>query len=340
MDPINNPNPNPMPNPAPNPSPVPNPVPPVAPAPAPTPAPAPAPAPAPTPAPAPAPAPAPVPQPTMAASEVFENESGQPLSNINISATDPITQPEPAPAPDPVEEALKAPFQAAGPVPGSIGSAVSMPSDSDSQSAPAQSVPFNDPAAAPSLEQATQSVSSKPAKKKTSRGALIALCIIAIILIAGLGVVLYMSMTGNDIFGLFGGTNNSNSNSHQQTNPPKEENKQEEEETVKTSTLSCNRTMPAEELAKTAGAASGKETIEAKFENDKLTSLIYSTTILMQDIALDPVQTRLVTTAEKIDIENAKNYLLSVDPAAKEIDLSYNAVSKNYIGLDFVCEKL
>ena len=44
-----------------------------------------------------------------------------------IAATEPITEPDPIPEPDPIEEALKAPFKAADPVPGSIGSAVSVP---------------------------------------------------------------------------------------------------------------------------------------------------------------------------------------------------------------------
>lgn len=327
-----NPNPNPTPNPAPSPVP---PMPSPSPAPAPAPAPTPAPAPAPSPAPA-QPSPQPMARPTMSASEAFENVNGQPLSNINISATDPITQPEPAPAPDPVEEALKAPFQAAGPVPGSIGSAVSMPSDSPSSSA--QGVPFNDPAAMPDIDQSQQPSAPLPPKKKSSRGALIALCIVAVILIAGLGVVLYMSMTGNDIFGLFGGTSNNSSNNS--STQKEETTPKEDEKVVKTSTLSCNRKLSSEELAKTAGAASGIETIEAKFENDQLTSLIYATNIIMTDTTLSPVQTRLVTTAEKIDAETAKNYLLSVDSSAGKIDLSYSAVSKNYIGLEFTCEKL
>ena len=46
-----------------------------------------------------------------------------------MGAIDPITMPDKPKAPDPVEEELKAPMVAAPPVPGSIGSAVSMPSD-------------------------------------------------------------------------------------------------------------------------------------------------------------------------------------------------------------------
>ena len=82
--------------------------------------------------------------------------------NLNgVAATDPIMMPEPAPAPDPIEEELKAPMKAAGPVPGSIGSAVSgpeaaepMPVNDSAFVAPAgspQSVSFTDPAAQPEM---------------------------------------------------------------------------------------------------------------------------------------------------------------------------------------------
>lgn len=46
-----------------------------------------------------------------------------------IAATEPITEPDPIPEPDPIEEELKAPFKAAAPVPGSIGSAISVAKD-------------------------------------------------------------------------------------------------------------------------------------------------------------------------------------------------------------------
>lgn len=59
-----------------------------------------------------------------------------------LGATDPITMPAPPKAPDPVEEELKAPFRAAAPVPGSIGSAISMPGDPNQ----VPNVAFNDPA--------------------------------------------------------------------------------------------------------------------------------------------------------------------------------------------------
>ena len=48
-----------------------------------------------------------------------------------IAATEPITEPDPIPEPDPIEVELNAPFQAAAPVPGSIGSAVSVPKEGE-----------------------------------------------------------------------------------------------------------------------------------------------------------------------------------------------------------------
>ena len=59
-----------------------------------------------------------------------------------LGATDPITMPTPPKAPDPVEAELNAPFKAAAPVPGSIGSAISMPGDPNQ----VPNVAFNDPA--------------------------------------------------------------------------------------------------------------------------------------------------------------------------------------------------
>ena len=61
----------------------------------------------------------------MPASEAFMAQASgtQPL----VSATDPITMPAPPKAPNPIEEELKAPFKPADPVPGSIGSAISVP---------------------------------------------------------------------------------------------------------------------------------------------------------------------------------------------------------------------
>ena len=65
-----------------------------------------------------------------------------------VAATDPITMPAPPKAPDPEEVELNAPFKAAAPVPGSIGSAISVPANmmANDGSGRTPSVAFNDPA--------------------------------------------------------------------------------------------------------------------------------------------------------------------------------------------------
>lgn len=81
--------------------------------------------------PTPTPAPTPIPtQPTTSAPVIppATNPIHHPTNNPHtIAATEPIAEPEPAPEPDPIAEALKEPFIPAAPVPGSIGSAVSVP---------------------------------------------------------------------------------------------------------------------------------------------------------------------------------------------------------------------
>ena len=122
-----------------------------------------------------------------------------------VGATDPITMPTPPKAPDPVEEELKAPFKAAGPVPGSIGSAISVPAEGNTAPVGAPvpmqggamghtpSVSFNDPAMsnAPSATPA-------PAKKKVSKNTLILLSVVAGIIVVVLAVVLVMQLTAGN----------------------------------------------------------------------------------------------------------------------------------------------
>ncbi len=110
-----------------------------------------------------------------------------------MSATEAIMQPAPPPAPDPIEEELKAPLKPAAPVPGSIGSAVSVPADAnpadiagDSKSTP--SVAFNDPAAMPEANAAQGGLPKKKMEKKT----LIAIAIIAGMLVVALAVILFV----------------------------------------------------------------------------------------------------------------------------------------------------
>ena len=127
----------------------------------------------------------------MSASEVFAapGAGAQPL----VGATDPITMPAPPKAPDPVEEELKAPFKAAEPVPGSIGSAISVPEGAAPAADPGRtpSVAFNDPAAS---DQPTNTSAPAPAKKKTSKSTLIALVAVAGLIVVVLVVVLVMQL--------------------------------------------------------------------------------------------------------------------------------------------------
>ncbi len=174
--------------------------------------------PAPTPVASPAPAQSPVINPAVQASP-FVNEPtpitinpGQPSAGFGapatpvfnptngglVGATDPITMPTPPKAPDPVEEELKAPFKAAGPVPGSIGSAISVPADvvpaPDSGRAP-NNVSFTDPAMT-NTQMPTASMGS--GKKKISKSTLIVLAVVAGLIVVVLAAYLIMTlMQGN-----------------------------------------------------------------------------------------------------------------------------------------------
>ena len=111
---------------------------------------------------------------------------------IMVGATDPIAMPSLPKAPDPVEEELKAPMTAAAPVPGSIGSAISVPSEQPASATP-NNVAFNDPA----MAQMAQSASAPAAgKKKKDQKTLIILCLVAGIIVVGLVVVLIMMSQG------------------------------------------------------------------------------------------------------------------------------------------------
>ncbi|MBR3386345.1 hypothetical protein IKG68_02145 [Candidatus Saccharibacteria bacterium] len=173
---------------------------------------------APTPEPLVAPETMAIPEPSMAP-EVNVNPEPQvvapvfnpatmatPAVGTSLSATDPLTMPEGPKAPDPIEEELKMPLKAAGPVPGSIGSSVSMTTDGQIESAQKSnnpfanfgakketpSVAFNDPAA-----QATAPMTAnaaKPAKKKTSKTSMILIGVLGAVIIIALVVVLVMQM--------------------------------------------------------------------------------------------------------------------------------------------------
>ena len=149
-NPVQNPVPNPVPNPVSNPVP---PVPPVSPA---------------------SPLNPGVPGAPTPVNPIFQPSGINNAAGVGaLAATEAIMRPEPAPAPDPIEEELKAPLKPAAPVPGSIGSAVSVPAESGDNNVGAidfgdgkqvQSVAFNDPATT-TAENPGASVSGT--KKKT-----------------------------------------------------------------------------------------------------------------------------------------------------------------------------
>ncbi|MBQ9017844.1 hypothetical protein IJ118_02160 [Candidatus Saccharibacteria bacterium] len=113
----------------------------------------------------------------------------------SFGATDPLTIPEGPKAPDPVEEELKMPLKAAEPVPGSIGSAVSVSKDGQVLSAgvggvakQTPSVAFNDPATQNMMQNNLNA--SKPAKKKSSKSTLILVGVLGAVIIIALVVIL------------------------------------------------------------------------------------------------------------------------------------------------------
>lgn len=138
--------------------------------------------------------------PAAPVAPVFQPGGANPM----LGATDPITMPNPPKAPDPIEEELKAPMKAAGPVPGSIGSAISMPSEQPAapeaamQMGQVPNVAFNDPAAAQGQPMQTTAPVAKVAKKnpfgKLDKKSLIMLCAIAGIVVIALVVVLISMM--------------------------------------------------------------------------------------------------------------------------------------------------
>ena len=140
-------------------------------------------------------------QPALQTSQaVGVSDGSSPVTSVSASvspgglgATDPIMMPEKPKEPDPVEEELKAPLRAMGPVPGSIGSAVSGPSSDQNTSGSSggglfgafkrtPNVSFNDPA-----EQATPSGSEKKSFlsfKGDKKTLIILISVVAVILIA------------------------------------------------------------------------------------------------------------------------------------------------------------
>lgn len=350
MDPMNNPTPTPNPvNPEPTPTPEPTapasePVAPVEPMAAPA-----EPAPA-EPAPAAAPNPEPVnPVINPGANPEPVNPVFQPGGQGGFAATDPIMQPEAPKAPDPVEEELKAPMQPAGPVPGSIGSAVSGgPTDAPAE-APSENpfaaasqgqtpnVSFTDPATQPDSTPAEQGkVGGKP-----NKNVLIALIALTAVIVVVLIVILIMSLTSQ---GGNTNTNQSNNTSDTVVDEPDEEEEDDSDVIIAgTATLSCTRNMTEQELAGISGAASGAINISAQFDNDVMASISRVDSVVYGDetaSAAEPIENEVhEIKAADLNADNALNYYLQADTDGA-FNLSLDTVKANYEGLAFTCEVL
>ena len=272
-----------------------------------------------------------------------------------VAATDPIMEPEPAPAPDPIEEELKAPMRAVGPVPGSIGSAVSGPSNvADVQNdAPTEqshnpfaqntnnrtpSVSFNDPAVQPEMPQASQSSVMNNSAKKKSKKTLIALIIVAGMVVVALVVILIMQLMGGNK--ITPNNSNSGSNSNSSAVAPIVE---DDTMAVSVSGLNCVRDMTAEELLSFDGAASGNVIVDAEFSDGILSNIMLTKSLVYPDengLLGKPIEEEVYeVSADKLNSGNMVMFELSIDENG-EADFSAEAISDNYEKLDFVCEAL
>ncbi len=125
------------------------------------------------------------------------------VPGVGFSATDPITMPEPVKEPDPVELELNAPFKAADPVPGSIGSAISMPEQpTEPVAQPTMQQPMMDQqpmagqpmAGQPMANPMMANAQPASAKKKMSKTTLTLLCVLAGITVVALVAVLIIEL--------------------------------------------------------------------------------------------------------------------------------------------------
>ena len=266
---------------------------------------------------------------------------------VGIAVTDPIMTAEQPKVVDPIEEELKAPMRAAGPVPGSIGSAVSVPADDMAGSAPVssaiyngvspnkdQNVSFSDPA----TNRAETTNGLAPEKKK-SKKTLVALIIIALLAVAALVVVLVMQLIGDNSSS--SSSSPSSSSSSQSESSSSQES--ESETTTNMSTLSCARNMTNTEVILFNGAVSGTISVSVKFDEDKLDQISLVKSVVYSDsdgAKNEPVETEVhEATAEDLTGASAAIYYLPVNANNQVMD-SLDAVRKNYESLDFVCKLL
>lgn len=251
----------------------------------------------------------------------------QPTGN-GVGATEPIMRPEPTSAPNPVEEELNAPMKAAGPAPGSIGSAISG----------TPSVAFNDPALQTAKDPFKQDTLA-PAKKKTSKTTLIILIILALIVAGVLAAILIMQLMGGS------GTSNVNNGSNSSNNASNNSGQNSTPAPVATTkTLSCVRNMTANELAAINDAASGTVSVSAEFDDQSSLasiSLVKSVVYVDNDAASnEPVEMEVheATAADLTENSALLFNLPSVEGGG--LDLSYDSIQGNYESLDFTCEAL
>lgn len=312
----------------------------------------------------------PVAQPGVGTNPVY-----QPGQNIGVAATDPIMMPEPAPEPDPVEEELKAPMKAAEPVPGSIGSAVSMPSggvsDGDNGATmPAEnpfaaapkantpSVSFTDPATQPDVNSSMQGAAPVPTKKKTDKKTLIILIAVALVVVVILAIVLIMQLVGGGDSGkavnppaIAENTDNDPENSPE--NNPSGGGGAGSDELIE-STLSCTRSMTAEELLSYNGAVSGTVSVTANFVDEYLDTLSLSKSVMYGDgaaantdeIAANGTMTdgAVQVSSQQIDAAGLKtgggvDFELTTEVDGED-GLMLNSVQANYENLAYICEVL
>lgn len=245
----------------------------------------------------------------------------QPSSLNGVSAMDPIMRPEPAPAPDPVEEELKAPMKAAGPVPGSIGSAVSGPElaeetevDMESvfvannaqpsmQQNNTPSVSFNDPATQPDVNPATEP--SKPVKKN-SKTTLTILIVVAIMVVIALAAVLIFELMGNNGIGQSNASDNSStqsSNSGDGGNgespvTPTPEPKPEPTPVISdTETIVCTATQETLEKYSDDNGIAKSLTMTLNFKDNKITEILVDATAVTSD-GIESTKTTTYTAAQ------------------------------------------
>lgn len=328
--------------------------------PTPTPTPEPGAAPAPEPSVSSAPADAPTPEPV---NPVINPGGGgapvnpvfQPGESNGLSATDPIMQPEAPKEPDPVEEELKAPMKAAGPVPGSIGSAVSgpqaegepdpLPADNPfaDSGAPAKTpnVPFNDPAVEAQGAAAAPVAAAKPSKNKT---ALIILCVVAGLVVVALAIVLFLQLSGNNNQSNSGSSSSDNGGNSEVVIDDEDEGDDEEGNgggdsgpiAAESGTMTCTKEIEAGTASKENESATGTSTVTVEFADKTLTTISLKNTVDGDDSATEEHK----ATASELTVDSALVYGLATEDSDGELDLSIDAVKTNYENLDFVCEVL